>query len=153
MTAYFFVIANGRRRISFIDSLIIDGVRTSDQSLIMNHIVGFFSSLLAAKPDSGLSFAADFWDNDNKISDAENMGLMIPISDEEIYTVVSSANMPDASGPDGFSFPFFTKFWPELRGLIYKIIQGFCLRTVDISRLNYVVITIIPKVKGADLIS
>lgn len=34
-----------------------------------------------------------------------------------------------------------------------NVIQGFCLWTVDISWLNYDVITLIPKVKGADLIS
>ena len=33
------------------------------------------------------------------------------------------------------------------------ITQGFWLGTVDISRLNYAVLTLIPKVKGADVIS
>ena len=36
--------------------------------------------------------------------------------------------------------------------LVCKIIQGFWLGTVHISRLNYDVISLIPKVKGADLI-
>ena len=61
--------------------------------------------------------------------------------------------MNAASGPDGFSIPFFKKFCPQLRDLVYKVIQGFWLGTVDVSRLNYAVITLIPKVKGADLIS
>ena len=81
------------------------------------------------------------------------MGLMVPLSDEEIWQVISSANPNAASGPDGFSIPFFKKFWPQLRVLMCNIIQGFWLGTVDISRLNYAVITLIPKVKGADLIS
>jgi len=37
---------------------------------------------------------------------------MVPLSDEEIWQVISSANPQAASGPDGFSIPFFKKFWP-----------------------------------------
>lgn len=39
-----------------------------------------------------------------------------------------------------------------LKHLVYAIIQGFCLETVDISRLNYVIFSPIPKMKGADSI-
>lgn len=39
-----------------------------------------------------------------------------------------------------------------LKHLVYAIIQGFCLGTVDISRLNYAVLSLIPKVKGVDCI-
>ena len=35
-TTYFFAIANGRRRRCGIHSLVINGVRTSDQSLILS---------------------------------------------------------------------------------------------------------------------
>ena len=88
-----------------------------------------------------------------KISADENAALMLPLSDKEIWDVINSANPNAASGPDGFSIPFFRKFWPQLRQLICNVIQGFCLGTIDISRLNYAVITLIPKVKGAELIS
>lgn len=33
------------------------------------------------------------------------------------------------------------------------VIQGFCLGTVDLSRMNYGILLLIPKVKGADSIS
>ena len=36
--------------------------------------------------------------------------------------------------------------------MFYDIINGFALGTVDISRLNYGVISLIPKVKGGDSI-
>ena len=112
MTVYFFAIANGRRCRCFIDTLLIDGVRIFDQSLIMNHIVSFYSNLLGSKPDPGLGLCPDFWDEGSKISPGENLGLMVPLSDEEIWQVISSANPNASSGPDGFSIPFFKKFWP-----------------------------------------
>ena len=152
-TAYFFAIANGRRRRCDINSLMINGLRSSDQSVILAHVVDFFSSLLGAKPQSGLSISPHLWSSGLKISPEENASLMIPLSDQEIWDVVNSANPNAASGPDGFSIPFFRRFWPQLKQLVCSVIQGFCLGTVDISRLNYAVISLIPKVKGADVIS
>ena len=80
-TAYFFATANGRRRRCGINSLIINGVRSSDQSVIMAHVVDFFSMLLGAKPPSGLSISPSLWNMGLKISAEENASLMIPLSD------------------------------------------------------------------------
>lgn len=121
-TAYFFAIANGRRRRCLIDSLIIDGVRSSDQDDILNHVVSFFSSLLSAKPDKGFRLASNFWDQGVLVSSEENSDLMIPYSDEEIFSSISNSNPNSASGPDGFSIPFFKKFWPSLKELICAVI-------------------------------
>lgn len=109
-TAYFFSIANGRRRRCTIDSLLINGVRISYQNLIMSHVVEFFSSFLSAKLDSGFKIAPSFWNDHDKISAEENEALMTPLSEEEIFDTISKANVNSASGPDGFSIPFFRKF-------------------------------------------
>ena len=83
-TTYFFAIANGRRRRCDINSLMINGVRSSDQSVILAHVVDFFSSLLGAKPQPGLSISPHLWSSGLKISPEENASLMIPLSDQEI---------------------------------------------------------------------
>ena len=119
----------------------------------MNHVRDFFSTLLEAKPPSGLSISPSLWNMGLKVSAEDNAALMIPLSDQEIWDIVNSANPNAASGPDDFSIPFFRKFWPQLKQLVCSVIQGFYLGYIDISRLNYAVITLIPKVKGADLIS
>ena len=82
----------------------------------------------------------------------ENAALMVPLSHEEIELVVSSWKPNSASGSDGFSLSFFKKFWPVLKHLVYAIIIGLCLGTVDISRLNYVIISLLPKLKGGNSI-
>lgn len=124
-----------------------------DQDQITSHVVDFFSSLLSAKPESGFSIAPSLWDASGRITSEENEALLTPLSEDKILEIIRSANPTSASGPDGFSIPYFRKFWPQLRDLICAIIQGFCLGMVDILRLNYAVITPIPKVKGADIIS
>ena len=115
----------------------------------MRHVVHFFSSLLSAKPEVGFRLASAFWSSHEQISNDENEGLLIPLSEDEIFDTIHSANSNAASGPDGFSIPFFRQFWPQLTGLIQATIQGFWLGTIDISRLNYAVLTLIPKVKEA----
>ena len=110
-TAYFFAIANGRRRRCLIDSLLIDGVRVSDPLMVLRHVVQFFSNLLAAKPELGFRLALSFWSPLKQISSAENDSLLIPPSEEEIFETIHSANSNAASRPDGFSIPFFRQFW------------------------------------------
>src|SRR5664279_2690954 len=58
-----------------------------------------------------------------------------------------------APGPDGFSVSFFKIFWPLCRHGVLHIINDFILDRIDVSRLNFGVLSLIPKVPGADLIS
>ena len=57
-----------------------------------------------------------------------------------------------APGPDGFPVAFFKMFWPVLKDMILQILNGFALGTVDISRLNFGILSLIPKVAGAESI-
>nr|XP_051212000.1 uncharacterized protein LOC127329534 [Lolium perenne] len=60
---------------------------------------------------------------------------------------------PDsAPGPDGLPVLFFKKFWDILKGPILQILNDFALGRVNIARLNFGVISLIPKVQGADTI-
>ena len=52
--------------------------------------------------------------------------------------------------PDGWPVAMFKRFWPILRGPIYEICYGFMRGMVDISRLNFGVLSLIPKVQGGD---
>jgi hypothetical protein len=54
-----------------------------------------------------------------------------------------------ALGPDGLPVLFFKKFWGILKGPILQLLNDFTLGRVDTARLNYGIISLIPKVKGA----
>ena len=58
-----------------------------------------------------------------------------------------------APGPDGFPVPFFKKFWPLVKNGVLHILNDFILGRIDISRLNFGVLSLIPKVPGADSIT
>ncbi|KAE8796507.1 Signal recognition particle 54 kDa protein, chloroplastic [Hordeum vulgare] len=54
-----------------------------------------------------------------------------------------------APGPDGLPVIFFQRFWETVRPAIMPMFQEFYIGTLDIGRLNFSVITRIPKVVGA----
>jgi hypothetical protein len=58
-----------------------------------------------------------------------------------------------APGPDGFPVLFFKRFWPCINLGLLHIINDFMLGRIDMSRLNFAILTLIPKVPGADLVS
>lgn len=87
-TAYFFAIANGRRRRCSIDILLINGVSVFDQAQILSHVVDLFSSLLSTKPASGLSISSSPWDASARISRADHDTLLLSLSEDEIWEVI-----------------------------------------------------------------
>jgi hypothetical protein len=73
-----------------------------------------------------------------KLSDEDRESLTIPFSLEEIHNVVSDLKHNSALGPDGLPAEFFQDFWDTIKNEI-----------LDIERLNYGLITLIPKVDNA----
>jgi hypothetical protein len=73
-----------------------------------------------------------------KLSDEDKESLTIPFSLEEIHNVVSDLKHNSALGPDGLPAEFFQDFWDTIKNEI-----------LDIERLNYGLITLIPKVDNA----
>jgi hypothetical protein len=69
---------------------------------------------------------------------------------EELDWILKDTKFDTAPGLDGLSVIFFKKFWPLLRKEILAILNGFALGTVDIARLNFGILSLIPKVPGAD---
>jgi hypothetical protein len=60
---------------------------------------------------------------------------------------------PDsAPGPDGLPVVFFKRFWGILKGHVLQLLNDFTLGRVNIVRLNFGIISLIPKIKGADSI-
>jgi hypothetical protein len=120
---------------------------------MMGHIYQFYSALMGAEGEERVfSLAPDLWDESARISAEENTGLEITFTPEELDEVLESMKPDSAPGPDGLPVVFFKKFWDILKGPILQILNDFALGRVDIARLNFGIISLIPKVKGADSI-
>jgi hypothetical protein len=98
------------------------------------------------------ALAHNLWDPESQILEGENRELELTFTSAELDEVLASMKPDSAPGPDGFPVLFFKRFWGIFRGPILQILNDFTLGRVDISRLNYGIISLIPKVKGADSI-
>ena len=54
-----------------------------------------------------------------------------------------------APGPDGLPVRFFQAFWPMVKEIILDLFREFSRGTLDLSQLNYGIISMIPKVLSA----
>jgi hypothetical protein len=57
-----------------------------------------------------------------------------------------------AAGPDGIPIEFYQHYWDIIKGDMLEMFHDFHRGSLDIRRLNYGVITLIPKVKEAEKI-
>lgn len=55
-----------------------------------------------------------------------------------------------APGPNGFSAQFFQAFWEVIKPEIMEMFDYWMMGKLDLQRLNYGVITLIPKIKEAN---
>jgi hypothetical protein len=99
--------------------------------------------------DRVFALRPDLWDEEKKVSAKENWGLEITFTAEELDEFLSSMKPDSVPGPDGLTVLFFKRFWGILRGPILQLLNNFSLGRVDIARLNFGIISLIPKVKGA----
>jgi hypothetical protein len=117
----------------------------------MNHIHEFYHELMGSEGRERAFLLADnLWPNHKRISRKENEELELTFIGEELDAVLAIIKVDSALGPDGLPVSFFKKFWRILKGTILGLLNDFALGRVDIARMNFGVLTLIPKVKGAE---
>jgi hypothetical protein len=76
--------------------------------------------------------------------------LVKPFLEEEIKEVIMDMKENSAPGPNGYGLVFFKRFWEILKEDIEDMFKDFWENKLDIKRLNYGVITLIPKLRDAN---
>ena len=92
----------------------------------------------------------DLWRNNGRLSQADNIELTRPFTEEEVRKVVFDMKDNTAPGPDGFGVTFYMSCWESIKTEFMEMVNDFYLGALDIARLNYGVITLIPKVEDAN---
>jgi hypothetical protein len=152
-TAYFHAIANGRRRKCVIPRLISASGEVEEQQALMEHIYAFYQGLMgSAGEPRAFGLSPNLWEEGKRISLEENQELELTFTADELEEVLHSMKPDSAPGPDGFPVLFFKRFWGILKAPILQLLNDFVLGRVDVARLNFGIISLIPKVHGADRI-
>lgn len=93
----------------------------------------------------------NFWNRRPRLSIEDLNSLAKPFK-EEIFQVIENLEVDAAPGPNGFGGDFFKNFWHIIKEDIYKMFKDFHEAEVDMQRLNFGVIMLIPKIRDASSI-
>jgi hypothetical protein len=70
----------------------------------------------------------------------------------EMKKAIDSSYAEGAPGPDGFSFLFYQKFWSVIKTDFMALVRGFERGGINIARINYAMIILIPKEEEARIL-
>jgi hypothetical protein len=79
----------------------------------------------------------------------DSVELEAPFSMEEIKSVIFSCYQSGPLALMGYLSYFFQKFWEVVKEYVYDIFQEFHAGKLDLFRLNFAMLTLIPKVDEA----
>jgi hypothetical protein len=149
-TSYFMDRASGRRRINRISILNQEEGMVQGDANILSYATAFYKNLFG--PCSSI---ADFHMEgviQNVLTKVDTETLDRMFSLEEIKMAVFQMKHNKVSSPDGLPVEFYQKFWDLVCDHLLFLFHEFFLGRLDILRLNYGVLTLLPKKIGADTI-
>jgi hypothetical protein len=146
-TQFFHQFVNGRRRKKTIIFLENGSEEFRGQNAISAHIVDFYKELFGHNEPCSMFLNPEFWPEEIKVSHLEGAELIRHFSMEEIRQVVMDMKENSANG---YGVVFFKKFWDQIKDEMKLMFSDFFEGKLDIKRLNYGVITLVPKNKEAN---
>lgn len=126
-----------------------DNGPVEDPKGIMDIAVNFYKKLFGFTPKLDIHLHENFWDDCGLVSSEHNAILDEPFTEEEIKCAVFGSYAEGAPGPDGFSFLFYQTFWDLIKGDLFALFHDWERGELDLSRLNFSLLTLVPKEPNA----
>jgi hypothetical protein len=133
-----------------ISSLSTDEGVIFDPRAIQEHIYEFYHQLLGSSAYRVCGLSPDTWGESGCVSIEENDHLALTFSEAELDTIIANLKTETTPGPKGFTVMFFKRCWPMVKHGVLHILNDSVLGRIDISRLSFRILSLIPKVSGAD---
>lgn len=92
------------------------------------------------------------WKEGEMVLDEDNEFLFDPFQKQKSRRRCSFWKKNKAAGPDNIPIEFYQSYWPIVKNDIMKLFEEFHKGSLEVSRLNYGVITLLPKVLDANKI-
>lgn len=109
-------------------------------------------NLFGPAPGYLFAISRDLSTNNEKLTGENNEKLTKPFSIEEIKNALFSMDTNRAPAPDNIPIEFYQHCWDVVKNDIVKIFDQFYEGSLDVQRLNYGVITLLPKISEANKI-
>ena len=151
-TKYFQMLANGRHRKKRIFALDQEEGRIEGDVPLRIFITKYYKELFGPSAESNFQLDESITHDIPQDTEAENEFLTSPFSEEEIRTAVFQMEHNKAPGPDGFPAEFYQCFWDVIKADLVQLFNQLHSEDLDISRLNFGEIILLPKIKEASRI-
>lgn len=145
-TKFFHAKANGRRRKNLILSLEQDEGKIKGEEHLMTYITDFYKKLFEQSSNTTISLELD---NICKLRADQTEALIVPFTMEELKGAVFQMEKNKSPGPDGFPAEFYQEYWEIVKNDLFSLLYEFYFGQLKIDRLNYGIITLVPKCKEA----
>jgi hypothetical protein len=118
----------------------------------LKHATAFYKDLFGPAVDSGIRLENQIWDVDEIICAEEREIMDRTFSETEIKNAIDLMENNKAAGPDGIPAEFYKECWDIIKMDVVTAFNDFHRHAIDLKRINYGIITLIPKGPDADRI-
>ena len=111
----------------------------------------FYKHLLGFEGRRDIHLGPNFWNPDELVTDVR-IFFCKNIYLKTVFKILLWSLVPmvhGAPGPDGLSFLFYQTFWELIKNDFMWMVKDYENGNLDVSRLNFAIITLIPKVSNA----
>jgi hypothetical protein len=120
---------------------------------ILEHATEYYKTLFGPSEKKPLfDLDPDCWKHEEKVTEEENEALTKPFSLEELRVAIFTMETNTAPGPDHIPVEFYQKSRKSIKLDLFDMLNEFWGHKLDLGRLNYGIITMIPKMKEANKI-
>jgi hypothetical protein len=151
-TSYFRKIANGGKRRNSVHSLDDNGVLVEGTDNLLEHATTYYKELFGPALGNMFSISQNLWNDNETLSENDNTYLTRPFTIEEVKNTLSSMESNRAPGPDDIPTEFYQHCWELVKNDVMNLFYRFHNGSLNLQRLNYGVITLLPKMADANKI-
>ena len=151
-TAFFHRVANGKRRRHFMHQLNHNNLVIEGTSNLINHATEYYKELFGPAPGNLFSILEELWSVNERLNNLDNNCLIRPFTVQEVKAAMFSVKPNKAPGPDSIPIEFFQHCWDLVMPDVMFLFDSLHSGSLDVQRLNYGIITLLPKLVGANKI-
>lgn len=151
-TKFFHKCASGKRRKNTIITLEKDGETIEGDDKLLEYATEYYRELFGPKSEYDIQLDPSIWDNAENLDEDDNDNLCRPFSETDIKDALFQMERNKAPGLEKIPIEFYQCCWEIVREDIVELFDDFLCNKGDSCRLNYGIITLLPKIKEASKI-
>lgn len=115
---------------------------------LKSHITEYYKGPFGSEADATIYLVDDLWEDSLRVLEEDKVFVTRPFAFAELEQAVKDMKNNTVPGPNGFSTLFFKEFWGHLEMILLEMLNSLHRGELDLARLNYGIIMLIPKVNG-----